>query len=150
VQALDVPVAVVPPHLRAGAVRRALVAVEGDGESPTLRHFVRRLSRTRELEMIALHVLTPDRLPMFGDQPVHETEAWTQEFSRRVLSPERPDVQLEVRVGDAPQTVRRMVQELDADLVVLAWRRNLGSGHGQLVRTMLAESEVPVLLFPLA
>jgi nucleotide-binding universal stress UspA family protein len=99
--------------------------------------------------MIALHVITPDQLPMFGDQPVHETEAWTEEFGRRVLLSEERDVKLEIRVGDAPQTVRKVAKELGADLVVLAWHRNLGQGHGQLVRSMLSESEIPVLLYPI-
>ena len=150
VQALDVPVAIVPPQFRPGPIRRALVAVEGDGESHALHGLVRHLGRPRRtVEMVAVHVFTPERLPMFGDQPVHETEAWADDFERRVLAPSGFDVKLELRAGDAPRALRAAAQELDADLVILAWHRNLGQGHGRLVRMMLAESEVPLLLMPI-
>ena len=103
VQALDLPVAIVPPQCRPGPIRRALVAVEGDGESHALRGIIRRMGPPRrKLEMVAVHVFTPERLPMFGDQPVHETEAWAEDFERRVLTPAGFDVKLELRAGDAP------------------------------------------------
>ena len=57
-------------------------------------------------------------------------------------------VQLVTRVGLAPAALREAAQELDADLVVMAWHRNLARGHGRLVREMLAEASVPVVLLP--
>lgn len=149
IRSLEIPVAVVPPSAKLRPVSRVLVAVEGDGESHVLRHLSRHLRHRPDLEMIALHVFTPDRLPMFGDQPVRETEAWKEEFGRRSLRTDERDVRLEVRVGDAAQVVRQMAQELDVDLVGLAWHRDLAHGHGRLVNSMLAESDVPVLLLPI-
>ena len=62
---------------------------------------------------------------------------------------DRGDVRVEARVGMPPRAVCRAARELDVDLVVVAWHRNLGGGHGRIVRELLAESEVPVLLVPI-
>jgi nucleotide-binding universal stress UspA family protein len=149
VQSLDVPVAVVPPEARVRPIGRVLVAVEGDGESHALRHLVRHCAHGPSLEIVALHVFEPDRLPLFGDQPALETEAWAEEFGRRVLRAPGGDVRVEARVGVPVRAVTRAARELDADLVVIAWHRNLAGGHGQIVRGVLTEAEVPVLLVPI-
>jgi len=149
VQLLDVAVAVVPLQSHARAIRRVLVAVEGDGESHALRRLVRDLRHRPEVDLVALHVFEPDQLPLFGDQPVLETEAWTEEFGRQMLRRTERAVQLEVRVGDAGRSLCETATELDVDLVVIAWHRNLSRGHGRLVRTMLAETDRPIVLFPI-
>jgi len=150
VQLLDVAVAVVPLQAHPRPINRVLVAVEGDGESHALRRLVRDLRHRPEVDLVALHVFEPDQLPLFGDQPVLETEAWTEEFGRRMLRRTERAVQLEVRVGDAGRSLCETATELDVDLVVIAWHRNLSRGHGRLVRTMLAETDRPIVLFPLA
>jgi nucleotide-binding universal stress UspA family protein len=150
VQSLDVPVAVVPPQARARPIGRVLVAVEGDGESHALRHLVRHLMQGPSLEIVALHVFDPDHLPLFGDQPALETEAWAEEFGRRALRTRPPEVRVESRVGIPARAVSHAARELGADLVVLAWHRNLTGGHGRIVRGLLAEADVPVLLVPIA
>jgi nucleotide-binding universal stress UspA family protein len=149
VQSLDVPVAVVPPQATGRAITRVLVAVEGDGESHALRHLVRHLVHGPSLEIVALHVFEPEGLPLFGDQPVLETEAWADEFGRRALRESAHDVRVEARVGMPPRAVHQAVRDLDADLVMVAWHRNLGAGHGRIVRGLLTDSDVPVLLVPI-
>jgi nucleotide-binding universal stress UspA family protein len=149
VQLLGIAVIVVPPQAVARSLSRVLVAVEGDGESHALRHILQDLRPRHDLEIIALHVFELDQLPMFGDQPVLETEAWAEEFGRRALSVGEGKIRLEVRVGDAARTLEEVARELDVDLVALAWHRDLADGHGRLVRTLLAEADVPVLLLPL-
>ena len=67
VQSLDRPIVVVPPNAADRPLRRVLVAVEGDGESPALRGVFDRLGDRPTPEVIALHVLEPDDLPMFAD-----------------------------------------------------------------------------------
>jgi nucleotide-binding universal stress UspA family protein len=148
VQTLDVPVAVVPPQAHPHPIERVLVAVEGDGESRALRHLVENL-RGVSLEIVALHVFEPERLPLFGDQPVLETEAWAEEFGRRALRGATGTVRTEARVGVPPHAIRRAAAELDADLVVVAWHRELGGGHGRVVRGLLEDADVPVLLIPI-
>jgi nucleotide-binding universal stress UspA family protein len=57
-------------------------------------------------------------------------------------------IHFEMRVGDPVGAVRDATRELDVDMVVFAWHRDLTEGHGRLVREMLVESSVPVALFP--
>jgi len=149
VQTLDVPVAVVPPDTAPCPIRRVLVAVEGDGESHALRHLVRHLRHGPTLDVVALHVFEPDRLPLFGDQPVLETEAWADEFARRSLRGSAGNVRIESRVGVPPRALRDAARELDANLVVVAWHRDLSGGHGRIVRGLLDGADVPVLLVPI-
>jgi nucleotide-binding universal stress UspA family protein len=131
-------------------VRRVLVAVEGDSESETLDMLASSLQAEQWPEIIALHVFEPDTLPMFADQPVHETDAWAQEFLHRVPHARHKHVRLEVRIGRAPDVVRNVSRELNVDMVVLSWRHDLGAGHAPIVREMLASSAVPLLLLPAA
>lgn len=149
VQSLDVPVAVVPPQARPRTIERVLVAVEGDGESHALRHLVRHLVHGPSLEIVALHVFEPDRLPLFGDQPVLETEAWAEEFGRRALRESSGDVRVEARVGVPPSALRQAAHDLDVDLIMAAWHRDLSGGHGRIVRGLLEDADVPVLLVPI-
>lgn len=151
VQSLERAIVVVPPHAIDRPLRRVLVAVEGDGESHALRGLFDRLGDSPTPDVIALHVLEPHDLPMFADSPVLEAEAFEREFMTRVASAVVEDtsrVQFEMRVGTAPAALSEAVRDLDADLVVMAWHRNLSGGHGRLVREMLAESSVPVVLLP--
>lgn len=153
VQSLDRPIVVVPPHATDRPLRRVLVAVEGDGESHALRGLFDRIGKRPTPDVIALHVLEPYDLPLFADSPVLEAEAFEREFMTRAASGVVSDVsrvQLETRVGLAPAALREAVLELDADLVVMAWHRNLSKGHGRLVREMLAEASVPIALLPRA
>jgi nucleotide-binding universal stress UspA family protein len=151
VQQLDRAIVVVPPNARDRPVRRLLVAIEGDGESHALRGVFNWLGDRPSPHVIALHVVEPHKLPMFADSPILEAEAFQREFLIRATSaivsdPSRVD--LETRVGDAPRALREAVEELDIDLVVLAWHRDLSRGHGRLVREMLAEATVPIVLLP--
>jgi hypothetical protein len=150
VQSLDRPIVVVPPYAHDRPIRRVLVAVEGDGESDALRGLFERLGDSPIPEVIALHVLGADDLPMFADSPVLEAEAFRREFVIRAASgivadPSR--VRVELRIGDAPAVLRETTRELDVDLVVLAWHGSLSHGHGRIVREALAEASVPIALF---
>lgn len=147
-QQLDVALMVVPPDAPSRPMRRVLIGVEGDGESSAVRRLLKVLVSDDGPEIIALHVFEPANLPMFGDAPVHETEAWADEFQRRVLRTARESVQLELRVGDPARTLRETARELDVDLVVLAWNQRLAGGHGRLVRGLLESGDIPLLLLP--
>lgn len=148
VQELVTAVVVVPPDYVDRDVTRVLVAVEGDGESEALVALVSQLREAEEAEVVALHVFEPGSLPMFGDEPVLEAEAWASEFLRRLASSPVGDIRLEVRVGDAAEVVPASAEELDADFIVMSWNCNLDEGHGAIVRHVLETSHVPVLLLP--
>jgi nucleotide-binding universal stress UspA family protein len=153
VQRLDRAIVVVPPNAADRPVRRVLAAVEGDGESHALRGVFNWLGERPSPHVIALHVVEPRDLPMFADSPVLEAEAFQREFLIRATNAivgDPSQIHLETRVGDASRVLRDAVEELDIDLVVLAWHRDLSRGHGRLVREMLAEATVPIVLLPRA
>jgi hypothetical protein len=152
VQSLEGTIVVVPPDATDGPLRRVLVAVEGDGESAGLRRLFDHLGDRPLPDVIALHVIEPSDVPPFADSPVHEANAFEREFRIRVatgLLLDASHIRFEMRVGDAADALRDATLELDADLVVLAWHRDLSGGHGRLVREMLERGSIPVALFPL-
>jgi len=151
VQSLDRPVVVVPPHADDRPLRRVLVAVAGDGESHALRRLFEQVGDRATPEVIALHVIEPSQLPPFSDSAVHEADAFKREFiirtARSVLAdPSR--IRFEMRIGDPAVAVGDAARDLDVDMVVFAWHRDLSEGHGRLVREMLSHAAVPIVLFP--
>jgi nucleotide-binding universal stress UspA family protein len=147
-QELTAAVLLVPPTAGDRPIRRVLVAVEGDGESEELVALVGRFDEAGP-ELVALHVFAPEDLPLFGDEPVLETEAWAREFLRRAASAAFGRVRLEVRVGNVVEVVPDAVDELAADLVVMGWHCTVEGGHGRIVQRMLESTRVPVLLLPI-
>lgn len=151
-ESLERPIVVVPPLAVDRPLNRILVAVEGDGASRELQGLLEHLDDDATPEVIAFHVIEPHDLPMFADSPVLEAEAFEREFMIRASSAVLADpssVRLEMRVGSAPDALREAARDLDVDLVVMAWHRDLSEGHGRLVHEMLTGSTVPVVLFPL-
>jgi len=152
VQSLDLPVVVVPPHAEDRPLRRVLVAVEGNGESHALRELFQWLDDRPPLEVIVFHAIEPSELPPFADSPVHEADAFAREFMIAASHREVADasqVRFEMRIGNPPRALCDAARELEIDLVVLAWHRNLAGGHGRLVHEMLTSAAVPVALLPL-
>ena len=148
---LERPIVVVPELAVDRPLNRILVAVEGDGDSGELRELLENLDDRATPEVIAFHVMEPHDLPMFADSPVLEAEAFEREFMIRATSAVLADpssVRLELRVGNAPDALREAARDLDVDLVVMAWHRDLSEGHGRLVHEMLTGATVPVVLFP--
>jgi nucleotide-binding universal stress UspA family protein len=154
VQEMRTAVVIVPPDAEDRPILRVLVSVEGNGESDALVAFIDRLDElpgpeVPDPEVVALHVFEPADLPLFGDEPVLETEAWAHEFLRRVASSPIDRIRLEVRVGNVADVVPASAQELGADLVVMGWHGSLSGGHGRVVRRMLEQAIVPVMLLPI-
>src|SRR5262249_57440368 len=104
VKDLGVPVVLVPPLAGDRELKRVLVAVEGDGESEALTALMEQLDDDAP-EIIALHVFAPEDLPMFGDEPGYEREAWADEFLRRAANAPHVSVRLELRVGNVVNEV---------------------------------------------
>jgi nucleotide-binding universal stress UspA family protein len=152
VLSVDRPIVVVPPLAADRPLRCVLVAVESDGQSRELTELYERLGDRPVPDVVVLHIVESPELPPFSDSPVLEAEAFGREFlirASRDLSPDPSLIRFETRVGDASTLIREAALELDADLVVMAWHRNLSAGHGRLVRAMLSDTPVPVALVPM-
>jgi nucleotide-binding universal stress UspA family protein len=144
------PLVLVPPHT-ALPFRLQRVLVPLDGTSATAVALTRtvELARDSEVEVDVLHVQGEDSLPLFSDQPQHETESWAREFLARYC----PDVdlaRLHLRVGWPGEHVVRVAHEMNADMIALGWAQDLSPGRAAVVREALERSEIPVLLVPVA
>ena len=144
------PVAVVPPNARAPEqFARILTPLEGTGESSQALDDTIKLAHRRGLKILVLHVYSPATVPAFSDHDPHATRAWEQEFLSRYISTPHDRVTLVRRLGVAADDVVAVALETDADLIVLAWSRDLSPGRARVVSETLAHSDIPVLLLPI-
>lgn len=145
-QEATVPVLIVPPDAANHRVDRILIALERDGDSEVVLALAEQLSRAQEPDIVAVHVFSPDEVPPFGDDPTFEAEGWAREFLRRASNTVAAGVQLDIRVGDPAVRISEAVRDLGADLVVLAWHREMSEGHARIVRRVLETMHVPLVL----
>ena len=142
------PIVVVPsgetPRAQLG---RVLVPLEGTMESSQAIEQALALADRADLEIVVLHVHTPQAVPAFQDQPHHAISAWQHEFAARYVQQHRGAKIIE-HVGAAADRVVPTAHDVDADLIVLAWNQDLTAGRARVIRETLAQSSIPVLLFP--
>ncbi len=143
------PVIVVPPEARHGdELRRIVVALEGT--TPTA-HALRpaiELGRDPDLEVMVVHVDDETSIPLFSDQPQHETNAFATEFLARYGADHDGPPHLELRIGEPAEQVLSVCDDTAADLVVVAWSCSLAPGHARFVRHVLEHARIPVMLVP--
>lgn len=142
------PTVVVPPDAVGVAprpFRRLLVPLEGTEESS--RPVLDCLSSliVTQVELVVLHVFTPDTAPRVLDRPVRDLELLGDEFLTR-HSPYAS--RIEWRTGPIGARVTEASDQYAADLVVLSWSQDSAVGHAAVVRDVLAASTIPVLLLP--
>jgi nucleotide-binding universal stress UspA family protein len=143
------PVAVVPPHpTPPEQIARILVPLEGTSESSHALEDTIKLAHRRRLEIVFLHVHSPATVPAFSDHDPHATAAWEREFLSRYVSTPHERVTLLRSLGVPADDIVAVAHETAADLIVLAWSQDLGSGRARVVSETLAHSEAPVLLIP--
>lgn len=148
VEALDKPVAVVPPEaVGRRRQRRLVVPLEGtEASSAAVLEALGGLV-VAPVEVVALHVFTEASLPRMMDRPVRDLEMIGAEFLARHLP--RAD-RVEFRTGAVDRRVSEVCAAEDADLVVLSWSQDTSGGRAATVRGLLGHCRVPVLLLPLA
>jgi nucleotide-binding universal stress UspA family protein len=100
------------------------------------------------VEVVVLHVLQPDLLPLFTDQPQHEITSWSTEFLARHCS-QPADARLEVRVGMPEHHLLQVAEAEHVDLLVLGWAQTFDEGHAAVVREALERGRYPTLLIPI-
>jgi nucleotide-binding universal stress UspA family protein len=143
------PVFAIPPELPAGfAIRRVLVPLEGSLPTSYAPHAALDVPGAEHVEVVILHVLEEQELPAFSDQPQHEWEAYGREFLARYSLWPFEHVRLETRVGPADQHILPVAQELECDLIALAWTQELAPGRARIVRETLRRGSIPILLLP--
>src|SRR5665647_2608832 len=145
------PVAVVPPDCMPGpSIARVLTPLEGSEESSQAIADTMGLVDHRDVEILVLHVHTPEAIPPFQDQPHHQIPAWEREFAARFVTAPHNHVRIIQSVGAPADRILAAARDDEADLVVLGWSQALSPGRAHVVREALAHSPVPVLLVPTA
>ena len=142
------PTVVVPPDavgVSPRPFRRLLVPLEGTEESsrPVLDCLCSLI--VTQVELVVIHVFTPDTVPRVLDRPDRDLELLGKEFLTR-HSPYAS--RIEWRTGPIGARVTEACEQHDADLVVLSWSQDSSVGHATVVRDVLAASTIPVLLLP--
>jgi nucleotide-binding universal stress UspA family protein len=148
VERADKPVVVVPPEavgVSPRPFRRLLVPLEGTDASsrPVDERLVPLIAA--EVELVVLHVFTPDTTPRILDRPARDLQMLGDEFLARYC----PNAtRIELRAGPVGTHVADMCREEQADLIVLSWSQDMSAGRADVVRWTLGHSTVPVLLLP--
>lgn len=146
---LTVPVIVVPRSADPDRqLRRMLVPLDGTRVTSDALSGAIELAVDADLEVIALHVHEPPRVPLFTEQPQHEWRSWAGEFLGRFTTRPR-DVRLEVRVGKPTEHLLAVAAQHEADMIVLGWSQSLEEGRAAVVREAIERGRVPVMLVPL-
>ncbi len=148
-ESLAKPVLVVPPDaVRAERFRSVLVPLEGTVSTSLAPRSIVKLAETAELEVVIVHVRDESSLPLFTDQPQHETTAWAHEFLARYCPWGIGTVRLDPRVGVREQEILRAAEEHETDLIALGWSQELATNRAPVVRAVLERARTPVLLIP--
>jgi nucleotide-binding universal stress UspA family protein len=147
--AVEKPVVLVPPRGSAPRrIRQVLLPLEGTRPTSMAPASVLEVARGAGVDLLALHVLDEPNLPLFTDQPQHETDAWAAEFVARYCPRGLRSVRLALRVGSPDAAILAAAEETAADLVVLGWNQRLVPGRAAVVRSLLARGTFPLLLIP--
>lgn len=149
VGAVPTPVVLVPPRaVPLERIRHVLLPLEGTAQTSSSPVGVLRLARDAGVDVLALHVLDEASVPLFTDQPQHETEAWTREFVARYCPRGLRSIALALRVGRPDEAILRVAEETGVDLIALTWNQRLAPGRAAIVRTVLERGRLPMLLIP--
>jgi nucleotide-binding universal stress UspA family protein len=149
---VEKPVIVVPPDVRVPAGDRPLrVLAPIDDERPSAGPLQQLLDEMHQpdLELVLLHVFDAQHIPMFSNHGSGDLEMWSEELVRRTTPAQENQARVEWRVGHPAHTILAVERDLDPDLVVLAWTRNLARGRAAVVKRLLAHATTPLLLLPI-
>jgi len=85
--------------------------------------------------------------PRVADEPYYEWQEWQVEFLRRFCRcSEGVSVRLEVVTGSPAACTLERARHLGADLIVLTWKGEAGSGHAETLKAVAADAPCPLLI----
>ncbi|MFZ4514950.1 MAG: universal stress protein [Acidimicrobiia bacterium] len=145
----NAPIMLVPPDpLPSSTVTTLLVPLDGSADSESTLELVCEWFSHTLCPVVTLFVFEDRNLPPFGDHIQYETEAWIAEFAARHCT-SKPDVHVELRVGNPIDRVITVAHEHHANYIVIGWKQSLEPGHALILRGLLERSRTPILLLPL-
>jgi nucleotide-binding universal stress UspA family protein len=104
-----------------------------------------KLAEHADLEVVVLHVDDESSIPLFSDQVQHETEAYADQFLARFV-PGTKHARLELRVGIPVDQILMTADQEEPDILAIGLPHVDDPQRGQVVRSVLDRSHVPLLL----
>jgi len=140
---------VIPPEADpCPLIRRVLVPLEGTEATSVASRPLGQAALDAGLDVQALHVRTPETVPVSIEPSTSGDPAWARDFLARYCDWGRDSVSLLTRIGHPEELVPEAVWECGSDLVVLGWSQRLTPGRAGVVQSVLGEASVPVVLTP--
>jgi len=147
IQQSPTAVVVVPPSTSAPKLDRVLVPLDGKRRTGIAVAAVAGVLARAGAEFVVVHTFTTETMPRMLNHG-GALEMWGAEFLKRSC-PELAHARLELRLGTPATNVIELARDEHADLIVLAWSRDLSGGHGQVVLDAVAHATMPTLLLAL-
>jgi nucleotide-binding universal stress UspA family protein len=141
------PIVVVGPTTRPprhGRMARVLFPLDGTAGSATAVEPVAAVLGQAGVDVVVQHVFDRRTVPAFWDQGHHEAESWSREFRARWCG--EPVTNVTWTGGVAADEIVASGAAGDVDMIVLSWAQNASPGHAAIVKSVLANAQVPVLL----
>jgi hypothetical protein len=141
------PVVVVGPRARPprhGRLARVLLPLDGTAGSATAVEPIAAMLGRAGVDVVVQHVFDRTTVPAFWDQGHHETESWAREFRARWCG--EPVTSVTWTGGVPAEEIPASGAAQDVDLIALSWAQNTGPGRAAIVKSVLAQAQVPVLL----
>ncbi len=144
-----------------GALKRVLVPLDGSAESETVVPYIAELAAGLKAEVIlfqsvdqAFHVTQPRgtiRTPFSPEEmaPILEEVEISLDRARQVLREKNVTSNIEVRIGDAPEEILKIADEVQADLVAMSTHGRSGLSRwafGSVAEKVLYAATSPILL----
>jgi nucleotide-binding universal stress UspA family protein len=137
-------------------LRRVLVPLDRSSEAIAATRIGAAVAEAAHATLHLVNVVCPDPAlrraplaPVYTDQPQHEMPAWADEFFREAFATGACPVSVEcstaLRVGDPGERIAAYAEEIDCDLIVMAWAGSMAPGRAAVVRTLLARARCPLL-----
>jgi nucleotide-binding universal stress UspA family protein len=140
------PTVIVPPEaLPPAQVRRVLIGMEATPPKARVLTPTIELAEVVGLELIVVNVTEEQDIPLFSDQVQYEDEAYANEFLSRFCTG-APSAQVQLRTGAPADELLAAVELLAPDLVAIGWPHTDDPARGQVARTIIERSHIPVLL----
>src|SRR5512132_3556881 len=129
-------------------LRRILVPLDGTAAAARVVEQAVQWFAGCGVQIVGVHVFDAATVPRFWDRPEHDPAVWSRsrEFLARNL--EAAGARLELGSGWPYERILDVAAAERADMIALAWRRQVAPDRAAVVRAVLTRSPVPTILLP--
>lgn len=136
--------------------RKILMPLDGTPDSAQAFDASFEILRNAKAKIDVLHIFSlegdkdEDLLspPYYEDHPQQDWSSWSKEFLKRFCPCCLPDaeVKLHLSTHDPAEEILSFTEKNKNDLISIAWKGKLSSGHGEVLKKIIREIPCPILL----